>query len=234
MIRLRRQTTRSFSNVHAVSRALSAVYGDWAHGNRADPLHELLFIICSIQTTEALYTAAFASLRRAFPTSHHLSSATEREIADAIRRGGLAAQKARAIRAIIQRLVSDFGRPTLRPLYAMSDRECEAFLISLPGAGKKTARCVMMYSLARKVFPVDSNCWRICRRLGWVRPTRPDKSCSGRDMDRVQAGVPPKLRFALHVNLVSHGREICLPDSPLCDQCCIRQFCRQLVSVRNA
>jgi endonuclease-3 len=154
-----------------------------------------------------------------------LAEASEVEIAVAIARGGLAQQKAKAIRLILSRLVSDFGRPTLSPLKAMSDPECEAYLKSLPGVGTKTARCVMMYSLRRQVFPVDSNCWRIARRLAWVQATRPDGSCSSSDMDRVENGIDPSIRYELHVNLVSHGRAICLPVSPQCNNCCIRRLC---------
>jgi endonuclease III len=212
-----------FPNVERVTLALSDTYGDPAHGNKMNPLRELLFIICSLQTNETLYQSTYASLMSRFPTFRQLADASENDIAAAIVRGGLARQKARTI---LSRLESDFGTPTLSPLHAMNDADCEAYLESLPGVGRKTARCVMMYSLRRTVFPVDSNCWRISRRLGWVRPTRPDKSCSPRDMDRVQAGVPQKLRLSLHVNLVSHGRASCLPAQPRCDGCCIRQFCR--------
>lgn len=215
-----------FPDVHAVARILSEHYGDHAHGNKANPLHELLFILCSLQTNEDLYQSTYASLRAAFPTARLLADAPEEELVSALARGGLARQKARTIRGILSRLVSDFGTPTLAPLRAMSDAECEQYLTALPGVGKKTARCVMMYSLRRPVFPVDSNCWRICRRMGWVRPTRPDRSCSPRDMDRVQAGVPPHLRFELHVNLVSHGRDCCLPSAPRCDTCCVRVYCK--------
>jgi len=217
---------RYFPNVESVARALSERYGDHAHGNKSNPLHELLFIICSVQTNEALYRSTYASLKSKFPTFRQLADAKEEEIASVIARGGLSRQKARIIRAILSRLDSDFGSPTLSPLRAMSDTECEHYLDSLPGVGRKTARCVMMYSLGREVFPVDSNCWRICRRLGWVRPTRPDKSCSPRDMDRAQIGIPLNLRFSLHVNLVSHGRDCCVPSLPACDSCCIRQFCK--------
>lgn len=215
-----------FRNVDAVASALSERYENHAHGNKANPLRELLFIICSVQTNEALYQSTYARLISRFPTFRELAVAAEEEIVTVIAHGGLARQKARTIKAILARLVLDFGSPTLLPLRTLSDAECEAYLDSLQGVGRKTARCVMMYSLGRRVFPVDSNCWRIARRLGWVRTTRPDKSCSPRDMDRVQAGVPSQLRFDLHVNLVSHGREHCLPSTPLCEDCCIRQFCR--------
>lgn len=213
-------------NVEAVARALSECYSDHAHGNKVNPLRELIFIICSVQTNETLYRSTYTKLMSVFPRFGQLADASEDDIAAAIAHGGLSRQKARTICAILSRLESDFGTPTLSPLRAMTDAECENYLESLPGVGRKTARCVMMYSLGREVFPVDSNCWRICRRLGWVRPTRPDKSCSPRDMNRVQKGVPPNLRFSLHVNFVSHGRKCCLPSHPRCDGCCIRQFCK--------
>lgn len=233
MSQLRRRRGGFFQNVETVARALSDCYSDHAHGNKVNPLRELIFIICSVQTNETLYQSTYTKLTSAFPRFGQLADATEDEIAAAIAHGGLSRQKARTIRAILSRLESDFSAPTLSPLRAMTDAECEHYLESLPGVGRKTARCVMMYSLGREVFPVDSNCWRICRRLGWVRPTRPDKSCSPRDMDRVQNGVPPNLRLSLHVNLVSHGREYCLPSHPRCDGCCIRQFCPTGSRVRS-
>lgn len=214
-----------FQNVDAVASTLSGYYSDYAHENKKNPLSELLFIICSLQTNETLYQSTYASLRARFPKFSQLADAQEDEIASVIAHGGLSRQKARTIRAILSSLESDFGAPTLSPLRSMTDAECEQYLESLPGIGRKTGRCVMMYSLGRDVFPVDSNCWRICRRLGWVRPTRPDKSCSPRDMNRVQNGIPPNLRLSLHVNMVSHGRTICIPSQPRCGMCCIRSLC---------
>jgi endonuclease III len=110
----------------------------------------------------------------------------------------------------------------------MSDEEAEAFLLSLPGVGKKVARCVLMYSLGRQVFPVDTHCWRIAQRLGWVRPTQKDKHCAPRDMDRLQSKIPPELRHSLHVNMISLGREICAPTSPRCDECPISAWCPKI------
>jgi endonuclease III len=217
---------RIFPKVEDIARILSKCYGDHAHNNKVNPLNELLFIICSVQTNKTLYQSTYASLKARFPTFRQLADAAEDEIASIIAHGGLARQKARNICAILSRLQVDFGTPSLSPLRGMGDAECEDYLVSLPGVGRKTARCVMMYSLGRNVFPVDSNIWRILRRLGWIRATRPDKSCSPRDMDRVQAGIPPDLRFSLHVNLVSHGRACCLPTAMLCDQCSIWKFCK--------
>lgn len=217
---------RTFPNVENIARILSERYEDNKHNNKANPLNELLFIICSVQTNEKLYQSTYTSLIARFPTFRQLADATEDEIASVIAHGGLSRQKAQNICSILALLAADFGTPTLSPLRKMGDAECENYLVSLPGVGKKTARCVIMYSLGRNVFPVDSNCWRICRRLGWVRATRPNRSCSPRDMDRVQGGIPPNLRFSLHVNLVSHGRACCLPSAMHCDECPILKFCR--------
>lgn len=214
--------------VHRVSRHLSEQYGNFAHFNRRNPLEELLFIICSIQTNEGLYRHTFSSLRAAFPRFRDLAEASQSEIAAAIELGGLAQQKARKISRVMSQLVEHFGKPTLSPLREMSGEECEAFLTSLYGVGKKTARCVMLYSLGYNVFPVDTHCWRISKRLGWVRPTRPDRSCSPRDMDRLQAKIPPKLRYPLHVNMVSLGRQVCTQRVAICDKCPIRSCCRRV------
>ena len=220
-------------HVRHIAAALSRRYGNWSHYNRKNPLEELLFIICSIQTNEDLYRRTFGALRRAFPTFGSLERAPKEDIARAIVDGGLSNQKADKIRKLLDEIAKQFGRATLAPLRQMTDAERERFLVSLSGVGKKTARCVMMYSLGSRVFPVDIHCWRICRRLGWVRPTRPDKSCSPRDMDRTQAKVPPDLRYGLHVNMVSLGREICTTRRPRCSACPIRGFCRR-VGVRES
>ncbi|MDP1593275.1 MAG: hypothetical protein Q8L80_03420 [Gallionella sp.] len=74
------------------------------------------------------------------------------------------------IRNLLDAVVARFGEPNLELLRSMSDQEAEDFLLALPGVGKKIARCVLMYSLGQQVFPVDTHCWRIARRLGWVRP----------------------------------------------------------------
>lgn len=215
-------------NVYEVAASLKAAYGDFDHNNKKTPMYELLFIICSLQTDHAKYTATYRALRRAFPTLQDLAYARESQISDAIAAGGLARQKAKAIRQLLASITREFGRPSLAPLRQMSEDECERFLRSLPGVGVKTARCVMMYSLDSAVFPVDTHCWRISRRLGWVRPTRRDGSCSPRDMDRLQAKIPKALRFSLHVNMVSLGRNICSFRQPRCDECPIASNCKRV------
>ena len=128
---------------------------------------------------------------------------------------------------IVKRLIKSFGRPTLAPLGRMSDKECEDFLTNLPGVGKKVARCVMLYSLDRQVFPVDSHCWRIAGRLGWNGNGCNGSRFSDTAIDYLQDLIPPALRFSLHVNMVSHGRRVCMACSPKCHECVISSYCEK-------
>jgi endonuclease III len=52
--------------------------------------------------------------------------------------------------------------------------------------------------------------------------------CAPRDMDRLQAKIPPELRYSLHVNMISLGREICTPSVPHCDECPISALCPKI------
>ena len=212
-------------NVTEVAYALKSRFKDFAHNNKKNPLNELLFIICSVRTNNRSYETVYRDLRREYPRAEMLAETPADYIADAINSGGLHNHKSVIIKTIIERTIERFGRPTLTPLKDMTDEECERFLTSLPGVGKKVARCVMMFSLGRDAFPVDTHCWRICQRLGWITPSRRDGTCSQADMDILQDMIPRKLRFSLHVNMLSLGRKICTPMKPSCLECPIEEYC---------
>lgn len=180
-----------------------------------------------MQTDEIKYRETFAALRRTFPRFADLGFASAKEIAKPLKPGGLSPTKSKMVKKICGLIAKRFGKITLAPLRRMSDQECEVFLTALPGVGLKVARCVMMYSLWREVFPVDTHCWRICRRLGWVRKTAKDGVCTKRDMNRLQDKIPAGLRFSLHVNFVSLGREICTDRNPNCRACPIANLCHK-------
>lgn len=216
-----------FSATARVARALKDEYKDFAHHNKKNPLDELFFILCSVKRSEKVYLEAFKSLKQNFPRYELLTTASVKKISKAVAWGGLQNQKASSAKEIVKCLIESFGRPTLAPLKKMSDEECERFLTGLPGIGKKAARCVMLYSLDRQVFPVDAHCWRITSRLGWNGNGRNNSYPSDTAVDYLQDLIPPALRFSLHVNMVSHGRKICTARSPRCGNCVINGFCQQ-------
>lgn len=213
-----------------ISEILSNRYKDFNHNNKKNPLNELLFIICSLKTQEKNYGRTYSALKKKFPSFNSIANATIDDIREVIQSGGLENQKAKAIKAIMNQINQEFGKYSLAPLYNFNDSNCEKFLLSLRGVGLKTARCVMMYSLNRNVFPVDSHCWRITKRLGWNKSIRDYRNCSDNEMDYLQNLIEPDFRFKLHVNFVSLGREICSPRKPNCQNCPITHFCLKFMT----
>lgn len=207
--------------VTSVAEQLRPAYPRSNLGNKLNPLDELAYIILSGQTNSVLAQHAYANLKRDFPRWSDVVNAPLRSLTASIRIGGLSRQKARHIREIARRLKLDFGAVTLGPLRHMSTPEAEKYLCSLPGVGIKSARCVLLYSLKRRVFPADVHCLRIMTRLGWVRW---EKQRGEQLADTVQEAVPPSLRRLLHIRLVQHGRLICR-SRPRCSLCLLVDCC---------
>jgi endonuclease III len=201
-------------------RLLERRYGNPRHGNKRDPLDELVYIILSTRTNEMVFRGIYRDLKKAFPTWNDVDGRRVRDFHRILAPGGLSTVKAYQLLGIFFALRRDFGRATLAPLRAMADGDAERFLTALPGVGKKVAKCVLMYSLGRKVLPVDVHTHRVAVRLGFRAKRRPDTS-----QDLIEAQVPPQLRYGFHVNAIAHGRTVCLPRKPVCEACVLRQYC---------
>lgn len=197
-------------------------YKSQRHDNKHDPFDELLFIILSAQTEYYSYHQTWNALRRQFPTRQALAEARISQIAGAIRAGGLAEKKARQIKGAIQKIIRDTGKISLSFLKNLDNAEVEKYLMTLPGIGVKSARCIMMYSLSRQVFPVDTHVWRVSRRLGLAPPIPKSIPALATQLEEL---IPHDLRYTLHVNMVSHGRAICTTYWPKCDQCMLNDIC---------
>jgi endonuclease III len=182
----------------------------------------LLFIILSQMTTGPSYERVFNRLKAAFPSWDRLLAVSPKAVRRLIADAGLANQKSQRISELAHRLWEDFGAVTLAPVCTWEDWKVEAYLTSLPGAGTKTAKCVMMYAMRRKVLPVDTHVARILRRLGVL-----SEGVGGSGVHAaVEAVVAPEIRYDLHVNAVAHGRAVCKARDPKCSVCVLRKLCR--------
>src|SRR4051812_22518083 len=144
-------------------------------GNQADLLDETIYILLSKQTREVMYQRAYRALRARWPHWSSLLNVDAETIELVIGGVGFGKQKAGQLKQLV-RAVADAcdergrdGEVTLDWLTTMSDQQVESFLVSLPGVGPKTARCVMHYALGRESFAVDSNIRRVFDRLGLVK-----------------------------------------------------------------
>lgn len=209
------------ARVRRVADTLRRHYGVPDPGPPDPPLDSLVETVLSQHTSDVNSGRAFASLRRRFRRWEAVERAPLAEVLDAIRSAGLANTKAPRIRAILAELRERHGRPTLAPLRAMDDAAAMEHLRSLPGVGPKTAACVLMFSLRRDVFPVDTHIHRLGRRLGFVPP-----SASAEKTQALMAGLVPRGRaMEFHINLIRHGRRVCIAARPRCAACILARLC---------
>jgi len=217
--------------VVGVERILRCYYSPTDLGNKRNPLNELLYIIISLRTTNPSLQRTYCKFKKVFPKWQNVYESRTVKIASVLKNAGLSKQKARNLKLILKKIKKDWGVLSLRKTRELNDEDLEKYLRSLPGVGLKTARCVMMYSFMRQVFPVDSHCFRIVKRLGWVPPE--SKYCE-HIQNYIQSFVPPELRYRLHVNLIQHGRELCLPYRPRCKSCFLQILCQYGKSIKGA
>jgi endonuclease III len=206
--------------VRRVCEGLQAQYGVPRLGNPRRPLDDLFFILVSNRTASPAATRVFRSLRGHFPRWGMLAGMRASVLERILKPAGLSAKKAKQMRGIARRLLSEFGSCSLAPLKNLSDREVLEYLCSLPGVSTKVAQCVMMYTMGRSVLPVDVHVHRISTRLGWVERKRADQS-----HDILARLVPMRRRQAFHVDCIVHGRTVCTSSRPRCSACAIARYC---------
>jgi endonuclease III len=202
------------------ARLLKRRYGLPRLNNKDDPLDELIFIILSQMTTGPSYERVYEHLRGSIGNWDLLLRIDVRRLAKLIKDAGLSRTKAPRLKAIAKRLKMDFGEVSLSAIVGASNEKLEAYLTSLPGVGLKTAKCVMMYSLGRRVLPVDTHVARVACRLGLL--SNGARASVHAELEHI---VLPADRYAFHVGAITLGRTICRPKRPHCDQCILRRAC---------
>lgn len=204
-----------------MQRRLRKVQGPFAEKPRLPILDELVMTVLSQHTSDLNRDRAFTRLKERFPTWEQVLEAPVEEVADAIRPGGIAEVKSRRIQEILREVENREGSLDLDQLNKRSDEEVETYLCSLPGVGPKTAACVLVFSMGRPAFPIDTHVHRVVKRLGWV----PGNASAERVHRELTPKVPPEIRYDLHVAFIEHGRTVCKPRLPRCSDCVVFDLC---------
>ena len=203
--------------VRAIGDRLRSMYGRPRAEPHRQPIAELVKTVLSQHTNDRNRDRSFAQLRERYPSWEAVRDAPLEELEEAIRPGGLARQKAPRIQAILARL----GEPPDLDWTERAPREESLeFLLALPGVGRKTAACVLIFTWGIPEIPVDVHVHRVGGRLGLF----PAKASFERAHDEMLAIVDPADAYELHMNLIRHGRELCRPK-PRCDECELRRMC---------
>ncbi len=188
---------------------------------RGNPLDELIFTILSQNTSDSNSHRAFQMLRQVMPTWEEVHRASERKVAEAINVGGLARLKAARIKAILSQIHREQAHFDLTFLRDLSDEEVMGYLSRFKGIGPKTVACVLLFSLGKPAFPVDTHVYRVASRLGLLNAKVSPKKAQA----LLESLVPPALYYSMHMNFVEHGRKTCKAPVPLCHVCPLSKLC---------
>jgi endonuclease-3 len=213
-------TPPSRARVLRVRDRLREVYGIPLMKPHGHPLAELVLTVLSQSTNDRNRDVAFLRLRERFPSWEAVRDAPRAEIEEAIRPGGIAKVKSARIQAIL-RAIGASGEPSLDWLPDAPLREARDYLTALPGVGRKTAACVLLFACGLREVPVDTHVSRVGMRLRLLRPGAPFEELH----DQMLALTPPGQELELHVNLLRHGRRTCHARKPACERCALARMC---------
>lgn len=200
---------------------LESTFGEPQLAPKSDPLAMLINIILSQATSDANSERTFQNLRKRFKTWEKALAADETDIADAIRLGGLANQKARVIKDLLGQIKAAHKTLSLEFVEKMPDEEARDYLQSFRGIGPKTVACTLLFACHKEVFPLDTHIFRVLKRMG-ILPEKITDVKAHRLLDEL---APSGKFYSLHVNLIRLGRKICRPREPLCEQCPLIEYC---------
>jgi endonuclease-3 len=205
----------------AVHQALLDFYGTPTWRNPLPAVDELVSTILSQNTNDTNRDRAFEALRRAFPTWEAVRDAEPQAVVAAIRPAGLANQKGPRIQQVLREITAQRGALTLDFLAELTPAEGRAWLLQFKGVGPKTAAIVLLFSLGKPAFPVDTHIYRVSGRIG----LRPEQMSVEQAHEFLEGLLPPEAYYAAHLNLIRLGREVCKARKPDCPRCPVRAWC---------
>jgi endonuclease-3 len=220
-----RRPTRA--RVARIRARLAEVYGVPVAEPHGDPLAELVLTVLSQSTNDRNRDVAFLRLRERFPTWEAVRDAPLEEIEEAIRPGGISKVKSARIQAILRAIGDPLDLEWMREAPVAESQE---YLCALPGVGRKTAACVLLFSFGLRDVPVDTHVSRVGGRLAIL----PAKAPFEKLHDAMLEVTPPGAELELHVNLLRHGRRTCHARRPSCEECALLRICPTGREIRAA
>jgi endonuclease-3 len=206
--------------VRAVRDRLRAVYGIPRMAPHGDPLAELVLTVLSQSTNDRNRDVAYLRLRTRLPTWESVRDAPLATVEEAIRPGGISKVKSERIQRILRAIDSDSDL-SLQWLPRVALSEARDYLTALPGVGRKTAACVLLFAYGLHDVPVDTHVSRVGMRLQLLRGGAPFEELH----DQMLALTPRGEELELHVNLLRHGRRTCHARKPACRECALARMC---------
>jgi endonuclease-3 len=212
-----------------VHRRLLAIYGEPSWRTSLPILDELISTILSQNTNDINRDRAFTQLKKRFSTWEQVRDAVPAEVVKAIRSAGLANQKGPRIQNILAAITAERGSLDVEFVRDLTSQEAWDWLNKFKGVGPKTTSIVLLFSLGKPAFPVDTHIQRVTGRIG-LRPERMSNEKAHQYLSEV---FPPETYAAAHLNIIRLGREICHPRNPECVKCPLNSICDFYQKSRN-
>lgn len=184
-----------------------------------DPFSILIGTILSARTKDENTTKVVKSLFSRYKTPRDLAKAKLKDVESIIRSIGFYHVKAKRIIEVASIIDSEHNG------VVPSDLD---MLIELPGVGRKTANCVLVYAFEKPAIPVDTHVHRISNRLGLVDTATPEETEFA-----LMKIIPKKYWLDINDTFVMYGQNICKPILPLCEVCRIKRSCKYYNAKRN-
>ena len=215
----------SRQRVARIRSRLRFVYGIPTMAPHGHPIAELVLTVLSQSTNDRNRDVAYLRLRERFRRWEQVRDAPLAEVEEAIRPGGISRVKSARLQAIL-RAISDDPRDaghelSLDWMAGAPLVQARDYLTALPGVGRKTAACVLLFALGMREVPVDTHVSRVAGRLGLLPVKAPFEELH----DRMLALTPRGAELELHVNLLRHGRRTCHARRPDCARCALVRMC---------
>jgi endonuclease-3 len=200
---------------------LREVYGIPLMAPHGDPIAELVLTVLSQSTNDRNRDVAYLRLRERFATWVQVRDAEVAAVEEAIRPGGISKVKSARIKAILQAIGDGSSELSLDWLPDVPLAQARDYLTALPGVGRKTAACVLLFAYGLHDVPVDTHVSRVGMRLRLLQPGASFEQLH----DQMLALTPRGEELELHVNLLRHGRRTCHARTPACEECALARMC---------
>jgi len=177
-----------------------------------DPFKILIGTILSARTRDEVTTAVIKALFSRFKNPNELSRANLSDIKKLIQKIGFYNVKASRLKEVSQLIIKKYNGEVPSNL---DD------LLTLPGVGRKTANCVLVYGFKKAAIPVDIHVHRISNRIGIVNTKNPEET-----ENVLQKSIDKKYWIRVNETFVMFGQNICLPIKPKCNVCQLTKMCK--------
>ncbi len=211
MDKIRKILDGMMDTMNAVKPPRMTALRELREAENGSPLSILIGTILSARTRDENTSTVVKKLFSKYKTAHALARARLSDVEKIVKSTGFYHVKAKRIIEVASIIDSKYSGKVPQTL----DK-----LIELPGVGRKTANCVLVYAFDKPAIPVDTHVHRISNRLGLVQTKTPEDT----EIELMKK-IPKEQWIRINDTFVMYGQNICKPISPMCTVCQIKREC---------